>query len=182
MIMRRGGRGLGEILYESAEIAFDTVRGMFFNPITKQDYGTKPPPGGWEISWYGTPDGQVIVPVGDGGVAKTAEQAAALKAQVSAELVARAATDSVNYGAYAANTETKAAAGIVPTQTATAATQTTATTTTATTSTTSSPNIISSFKLPAVPAWFKEEMVTGIPNWMLAAAAAVGGYLMTKEQ
>ena len=83
----RGNRqaGFGEVLYESATIAFDTGRGIYFNPVTKLDYGVNPPAGGWPISWYGTV-GNVNVPVGPGVVAQTQEQANLIKQQVQTQL------------------------------------------------------------------------------------------------
>jgi len=77
--------GLGDILYESSTIAFDTTRGMYFNPITNVDYGAMPPSGGWAISWYGTPS-DIHVPVGQGVLSQTQGQADILKAQVLAQL------------------------------------------------------------------------------------------------
>ena len=56
--------GLGDVLYESATIAYDTTRQMFFNPQTNQDYGPNPPQGGWSIGWYQNAAGDVIAPAG----------------------------------------------------------------------------------------------------------------------
>lgn len=77
---------LGSILIESETIAFDSVRGMFFNPKTKTDYGTSPPAGGWPISWFSDDAGNIIVPLAPGGVAKNASEAATMKTQIAQQL------------------------------------------------------------------------------------------------
>lgn len=77
--------GLGDTLYESATIAYDTGRGIYFNPTTNVDYGPMPPTGGWAINWYGTP-GNITVPVGQGVIAQTQAQADIIKSQVQAQL------------------------------------------------------------------------------------------------
>ena len=52
MISGNGIPGLGDLLWESATIAFDSVSGKFINPQDGTVYGTEPPAGGWPISWY----------------------------------------------------------------------------------------------------------------------------------
>ncbi len=91
MLSTNGKLGIGDILYESGEIAFDTDRSMFFNPKTKVDYGPTPPPGGWEIPWYAKGN-QIIVPVGPAGVAKTQAEAQELKIQTGLSLASQIAT------------------------------------------------------------------------------------------
>ena len=49
-------KGVGDILYESATIAYDTGQQAYINPQTGQVYGPTPPTGGWAIS---------VVPQGD---------------------------------------------------------------------------------------------------------------------
>lgn len=78
--------GLGETLYESGDIAFDTNRLVYFNPITNTDYGVQPPSGGWPIRWYGTLD-DIHVPIGPGVVAKSEAEATAMKATILAQLI-----------------------------------------------------------------------------------------------
>lgn len=77
--------GLGETLYESASVAFDTTRGIYFNPINNVDYGVAPPSGGWPINWWGSPN-DIHVPVGQGVIAQTQGQADTMHALVQAQL------------------------------------------------------------------------------------------------
>lgn len=78
-------QGLGETLYESASIAYDSSRGIYFNPTTNVDYGVNPPDGGWKINWWGSP-GNINVPIGQGVIAQTQAQADNIKALVQAQL------------------------------------------------------------------------------------------------
>ena len=43
---------LGELLYETADIAYDTVAKQYVNPKDNSVYGPNPPAGGWLVSWY----------------------------------------------------------------------------------------------------------------------------------
>lgn len=81
--------GLGDLLYESGSIAFDTVSKLFVNPQTGTTYGPTPPAGGWPISWYESSSGQVVAPTGPGAVSQTADQAAALVSKVVQQLSAQ---------------------------------------------------------------------------------------------
>lgn len=88
--------GLGEVLYESATIAFDSNRGIYFNPATNVDYGSTPPDGGWKINWWGSP-GDIHVPIGQGVIAQTQAQADSIKSQVQAQLTgAGSSTNATN--------------------------------------------------------------------------------------
>lgn len=90
--INHGVRGLGDILQESATIAFDTSTGLFFNPQTKTTYGPTAPAGGWPISWYQDSAGQVQVPVGPGAVSQTADAAQQLANTVVQQLAAQGKT------------------------------------------------------------------------------------------
>lgn len=43
---------LGELLYETADIAYDTVSKNYVNPKDNSVYGVNPPASGWAINWY----------------------------------------------------------------------------------------------------------------------------------
>lgn len=104
-----GFLGLGDLLYESADIAFDTASHLFVNPKAGTTYGPNPPAGGWPISWYQDSSGQVQVPVGiPGAVAQTQADAQALAQTVVTQLAAQGKAVTAPVLAQAATTPTPA--------------------------------------------------------------------------
>jgi hypothetical protein len=87
-----GFLNLGELLYESDVIAFDTVSHLFTNPKAGTTYGPNVPAGGWAIPWYQDSAGQVQVPTGPAGVAQSAADAQALAQTVVSQLAAQGKT------------------------------------------------------------------------------------------
>lgn len=90
--VHHGVRGLGDLLYETAAIAFDTSTGLFKNPQTGTTYGPNPPTGGWPISWYQDSAGNVQVPTGSGAVAQNQQQAQQIANQVVQSMAAQGQT------------------------------------------------------------------------------------------
>lgn len=80
--------GIGDLLYETSQIAFDTATGLFVNPQTKTTYGSTPPAGGWPVSWYQDSSGKIQVPTGPGAVAQDAQAAKEIAATVVQQLAA----------------------------------------------------------------------------------------------
>jgi hypothetical protein len=68
---------MGELLYETADIAYDTVTKNYVNPVTNSIYGASPPAGGWGINWYQDPVNGVPITV-VGGTQTTGQIAAQL--------------------------------------------------------------------------------------------------------
>ncbi len=67
---------LGELLYESADIAYDTVSKNYINPKDNSIYGTQPPTGGWAVNWYMGSDNTPVVVSGNQTVAQITQQLA----------------------------------------------------------------------------------------------------------
>ncbi len=157
---------IGDLLYETADIAFDTATGRFRNPKTGADLGTNVPAGGWPISWYQAAGGGVVVPVGSGAVSQSETEAAQLLAKVQKDL------NSVNAIAGATGTT-------VNTQQSGGSTATTGSSTPGTVASTNSQN--STFpgsvlsKIPDFPALD----FMGI-KWYWWAAGAVAVFMMMK--
>jgi hypothetical protein len=68
--------GMGELLYETSDIAYDTVTKQYLNPKTNSIYGDSPPVGGWAITWYQGADKVPVVVSGNQTVAQIQSQLA----------------------------------------------------------------------------------------------------------